>query len=278
MLDAKTFYSIPNWLDVEGCRLPVIVSGCKPACWHCGEIGHLSAVCSRKKAPKKPDQNPGTLPPCVTNNENEAPVVSPTSAGKKGPTLPMSSTVSSEEAGAEWLTVGKGGRKIQPVDPHSRKSSQVDTNSSPTSKNRSYARLTKSPSQKYPPKSPPKQPTPPKVRSFSPGREKFEQLIEFKKRLDLQRKSTPQPGPSRSTPSSPKQPKTIRPPSTPPPKFMPPPNLTSLKPHTKKGPPLRCRWKHHPPSRHRHQCSSNNFTLLISEETAAELIHRQFGG
>ena len=35
--------------------MPVIVSGCKPACWHCDEIGHLSAVCLRKKAPKTPD-------------------------------------------------------------------------------------------------------------------------------------------------------------------------------------------------------------------------------
>ena len=55
MLDVKTFYSVPNWLEVEGRRLPVIVSGRKPACWHCGEIGHLSAVCPGKKAPKKPD-------------------------------------------------------------------------------------------------------------------------------------------------------------------------------------------------------------------------------
>ena len=148
--------------------------------------------------------------------------------------------------------MGKGGRKIQPADPHSRKSTLVGTNSSPTSK--SYAERIKSPSfKKFPPKTPPKQSTPPLVRSFSPGREKFEQLLEFKKRLDLQRKSTPQPGPSRSTPSSPKLPRTIRPPSTPPPKSMPPPNLTSLKPHQKKGPPLRCRWKRHPPSRHRHQ-------------------------
>ena len=107
MLDAKTFYSVPNWLDVEGRRLPVIVSGRKPACWHCGDIGHLSAVCPVKKAPKKPDQNPGTLPPVETNSEKEAPVVSPTSAGKNKPTPPTSSTVSSEEAGAEWLTVRK---------------------------------------------------------------------------------------------------------------------------------------------------------------------------
>ena len=238
MLDAKTFYSVPNWLDVEGRRLPVIVSGRKPACWHCGEIGHLSAVCPGKKAPKKPDQNPGTPPPVVKNNEEkEAPVVSPTSAASKSPAPPTSSTVNSEEAGGEWLTVGKGGRKIQPADPHSRKSTQVGTNSSPTAK--SYAQSSKPPlssSKKFPPKTPPKQSTPPLVRSFSPGREKFEKLLEFKKRLDLQRKSTPQPGPSRSTPSSPKQPRTIRPPSTPPPKSMPPPNLTPLKYHLKKGP------------------------------------------
>ena len=252
MLDAKTFYSVPNWLNVEGHRLPVIVSGRKPACLHCGEIGHLSAICPGKKAPKKPDQNPGILPPVVTNSEKEAPVVSPTSAGKKQPHSPMSSTVSSEEAGAEWLTVGKGGRKIQPADPHSRKSSQVGTNSSPTSKTK-YAQQTKSPSPKYSPKTPPKQPTPPKVRSFRPGREKFEQLLEFKKQLDLQRKATPKPGPSRSTPSSPNQPRTFRPPTTPPPKSMPPPTFTSLKPQLKKGPPLRCRWKHHLPDHHRQQ-------------------------
>ena len=83
MLDAKTFYSVPNWLDVEGRRLLVIISRRKPVCWHCSEIGHLSAVCPGKKAPKKPNQNPGTLPPVVTNTEKEAPIVSPTSAGKK---------------------------------------------------------------------------------------------------------------------------------------------------------------------------------------------------
>ena len=88
MLDVKTFYSIPNWLDVEGCKLPVILSGQKPACWHCIEIGHLSAVCWGKKSPKKPNQNPGTLPPVLTNNEKGAPVVLPTSAGIKTPTPP----------------------------------------------------------------------------------------------------------------------------------------------------------------------------------------------
>ena len=73
MLDVNTFYSVPNWLEVEGRRLPVIVSGMKPACWHCGEIGHLSAVCPGKMAPKKPDQKLGTLPPVVSNTEKRLP-------------------------------------------------------------------------------------------------------------------------------------------------------------------------------------------------------------
>ena len=239
MLDMKTFYSVPNWLEVEGRRLPVIVSGRKPACRHCGEIGHLSAVWPGKKAPKKPDHKPGTLPPVVTTNtEKEAPVVSPTPAGKKIPTPPSSPTVNSEEAGAEWLTVGKNGRKLQPEDPHSQKLSQVGTNNPPTSKNKSnsssspssYAQKS-SPKTKFPPKTPPKQPTPPKVRSFSPGREKFEKLLEFKKRLDQEWKSSPRPEPPHSTPSSPRQPRIIRPPPTTlPQRSMPPPLMSVLVP------------------------------------------------
>ena len=119
MLDAKTVYSVPNRLDVEGQRLPVTVSGCKSACWHCGEIGHLSAVCLGKKALKKPDQNPSTLPPVLTNIEKEAPIVLSTLTRIKTPTTPLSSTATTKEAGVEWLTVGKGGRKIQPVGPQS---------------------------------------------------------------------------------------------------------------------------------------------------------------
>ena len=122
MLDVKTFYSIPNWLDVEGRRLPVIVSGHKPTCWHCSEVGHLSAVCPGKKAPKKPNLNPDTLPPVIVNDKKEAHVVLPTvratdpkSGGKKIPTSPLSSAAATEESKAEWLTVGKGGEKIQPA-------------------------------------------------------------------------------------------------------------------------------------------------------------------
>ena len=137
MLNCKTFYSIPNWLDLERLSLPVIVSGGKPASWHCSEISHLSAVCLGKKALKKPDQKPDTLPPDKANNENEAHVVSPTVrasaldlAGDKPPTSILSSAATTHESKAKWLTVEKNGRKIQPAGPLSRKLSQVDTNSS----------------------------------------------------------------------------------------------------------------------------------------------------
>ena len=48
MLDVKTFYSFPNWLDFEGRRL-LIVTDRKPACWYCKETGHLSEICLGKK-------------------------------------------------------------------------------------------------------------------------------------------------------------------------------------------------------------------------------------
>ena len=99
MLDCKTFYSIPNWLDLEGRRLPVIVSGRKPAGWHCSEIGHLYAVCPGKKAPKKPDINPGTLSPVMANDEKEAPVVSPAVRA----TAPDSSVQAGRNLKRSWI-------------------------------------------------------------------------------------------------------------------------------------------------------------------------------
>ena len=126
---------------MEGRRLRVIVSGRIPACWHCGKIGHLSEVFPEKKALKKPDQKPCTFPPVVTNTEKEAPV--DISGYKKSHSSP---TVSTEESGAKWLTVGKGGRKIQPADPHSRKTSQVGTNSSPHSQKQPKSNTISSPS------------------------------------------------------------------------------------------------------------------------------------
>ena len=77
--------------------------------------------------------------------------------------------------------------------------SQSQTNTASSS----YAQIIKSPKSKYPPKTPPKQLTPSKVRSFSRGWEKFELLMDFKKWLDQQRRSSSEPGHSRSNRSSP---------------------------------------------------------------------------
>ena len=54
ILDCKT-YSVLDWLDVEGRRIPVIVFGRKPACWHCGEIGHLSSLPGEEGPDLKPE-------------------------------------------------------------------------------------------------------------------------------------------------------------------------------------------------------------------------------
>ncbi len=136
--------------------------------------------------------------------------------------------------------MGKGGRKLQPEDPRSQKSSQVGTDSSTPPSNTSniatYAQKLSPPKNKGPPKTPPKRHTPSKVRCFSPGREKFEKLLEFKKRLDQERKSSPRPGSSHSTPSSPRHPRTIRPPPTTPPHRSMPPPLMSVLIQKKKGP------------------------------------------
>ena len=78
MVDIKIFYSIPNWLDLEGHRQLVIVSDHKPPCWYCSEIGHLSAVFLGKMALKKPDPAHDTLPPAMVIGKKEASVVSPT--------------------------------------------------------------------------------------------------------------------------------------------------------------------------------------------------------
>ena len=75
MIDSKTFYSIPNWLDLEGHRVLVVIEK-KPAYWHCGEIGHLYANCQRKKVPvTAPDRMRNPLPTTMAKGKKEAPVV-----------------------------------------------------------------------------------------------------------------------------------------------------------------------------------------------------------
>ena len=71
-------YPILNWLDLEGRRLRVIVTGRKTAYWHCGEMGHLSAICPGKKVPQKtPDHIQNAPPPATAKSKTEAPIVSP---------------------------------------------------------------------------------------------------------------------------------------------------------------------------------------------------------
>ena len=86
MLNSKSF-SIPNWLDLEGYRLPVIVTRRKPTCWHSGEIGHLSAICPGKKASlKKPNHSRNAPPPVAAKGEKEVHVILPT-VRTSGPNL-----------------------------------------------------------------------------------------------------------------------------------------------------------------------------------------------
>lgn len=37
VIDCKAFNAIPNWLDMDDWKLPVIVSERRPACWYCME-------------------------------------------------------------------------------------------------------------------------------------------------------------------------------------------------------------------------------------------------
>ena len=227
MIDHKTFYSIPNWLDLDGRKLPIIVIGRKPMCWRCGLIGHLSAKCPGKKAPSTaPDHIRNPLSPSTAKEKKEAPAVSPTvrttvpaPVGESHSSPPSPSTPSvtpTEESKGKWLTVGKGGRMTQPAVPQSPKVSRADTDKKGETP-RSYAAQSK-------------------IRCSSPGKEKFEKLLEWKKKFDEARKSAPPPGCSRSSRSSPPSPRqrTLKPPLTPPARTMPPPKLTVLGP--KKNP------------------------------------------
>ena len=179
MLDFKTFHSIPNWLDVNGERIPMIISGRKPACWRCSQVGHLSAACPGKKDPKKhPVTTQDSLPPNKATVRKEAPVVSP-AVGTQNPlgvgvqveAPPPSeskSLTTTKKAEGEWLTVGKGGRKVQPAGPQLLMATQSAPSSGETP--RSYARTTTT------------------GICTSPGKEKFEKLLKWKAEFDAQRK------------------------------------------------------------------------------------------
>lgn len=49
-MDRKAFVSIPKCLDIENQKIPVIITGCRPTSWMCGETCHLSFSSPEKKA------------------------------------------------------------------------------------------------------------------------------------------------------------------------------------------------------------------------------------
>ena len=72
MINNKTFSFIFNLLDLEECRLPVILTRRKPGCWHCGEIGHLLANCPGKKVLEKSLTICRILSPPIAKGKKEA--------------------------------------------------------------------------------------------------------------------------------------------------------------------------------------------------------------
>lgn len=62
MIDRQAVTSIPNCLDVGGLKIPVIMTGCKPTCWNCGETGNLSSSCPEIKASRDLHPLPTQIP------------------------------------------------------------------------------------------------------------------------------------------------------------------------------------------------------------------------
>lgn len=55
LLNKETYYKIPYYIEAENEKLPIVVAGRRPACWICGEVGHLTYTCPKKqKAPRNP--------------------------------------------------------------------------------------------------------------------------------------------------------------------------------------------------------------------------------
>jgi len=233
MLSKTAFDSVPNFLDLEGRRLSVIVTGRKPACWNCFKTGHLSSNCPGKKAPViATSKTRDTLPLPKSPGRKEAseaePAVRTTTSEKVGveqqtPPSPKTSslgTTGNDEG--EWLTAGKGGRKVQTAVPQSHIEIPTGTVGETP---QSYAGMTRD-------------------KCVSPGKEKFEKLLKFKAALDAKTAVTTtstttttttaaSSGCPRSTP-----PKTLKSPKPSPGRLMPPPKMTVLGHKGAHPPPL----------------------------------------
>ena len=137
LCSVKTFYSLLNWLRLEERRLPVIVTVPKPTCWHCGETGHLSAICLEKALLKTPDRL--LLPATAKGKHIVRTSVSVPVGGKPASPTPSEMALDNpEKLKEEWLTVGKDGRKVQLTGTQSQKVSQADSLESP----HTYAKIT----------------------------------------------------------------------------------------------------------------------------------------
>ena len=137
----------------------MIVTGRKPARWHCGETVHFSDYI----------QNALPLTTAKGKNGNSGSFAYSQEIGSERINRPLppeiSNLVTVDKSKEEWLTVGKCGRKIQPSAP------QVDTNSLESPPIYAVTALTRTS-------------TTTKGRCTSSGWKKFEKFLQFKKRLN----------------------------------------------------------------------------------------------
>ena len=144
MTDSTNFNAIPNYLDIDGRKaVPIIVTGRRPVCWRCDEIGHLAAAC-QKKFPDPAVITQSTLP-STSAEEKGSPVDPPatwtpkirstTGAHLRPSTLkpaspsPQKVGKAPEKSAEDWNVVGKGGRKVQIAGPRSSQAPKLaDTN------------------------------------------------------------------------------------------------------------------------------------------------------
>ena len=203
MIDVKTFYSLPNWLDLEGRTLPVIVTSRKLACWYCGQTDHLSAIFPGKKSLLKTPNR--SLPRATAKGKLAVRTLVSVPVGYK-PVPPLTSEAAPDnpkKSKREWLTVGRGGRRFNPAGFQSKKVSQVDTNSSESphinatkttsvkaaSKTNTFSKSTSKSTKLSTPLNLKfhlrfilqlkHTSSPSRTRCFSPGRDKFEEHLEF---------------------------------------------------------------------------------------------------
>ena len=75
MINTRTFISIPNWLHINGHKLPVIITGRRATCWHCKKTGYSwDNTCPHTHK---------HLLPSIDQEKKETPIVLPTVEKKR---------------------------------------------------------------------------------------------------------------------------------------------------------------------------------------------------